>query len=121
IVGGFAGDRVGGHITTVSNGTYYVTTPDWNGGRGAVTWSSGLNAGPGVLNVVGAIAQTNSLIGSQAGDHVGGSFVYVDTFGTPRTFNAFIVSPDWSNGGIANVGAVTFAPGGQPITGVVGV
>jgi len=122
IVGGFAGDRVGSSFRILSNATFYIPSPSWNGNRGAVTWSSGENPGIGIINTVGVVSELNSLVGSTPGDRVGSGFIAVDQFGTtesPRTFNAFIVSPDWSNGGIANVGAVTFALPNQPIVGVV--
>src|SRR5262249_11753483 len=41
LVGSSPNDRVGSQITTLSNGNYVVSSPSWNGQRGAVTWGSG--------------------------------------------------------------------------------
>jgi hypothetical protein len=68
LVGSFPGDRVGADIVTerfrvngitvLSNGNYVIRSPNWNGGRGAVTWGSGTGGG------TGPVVATNSLVGS---------------------------------------------------------
>src|SRR5262249_1781443 len=67
LVGSSANDQVGTDVVDLGNGNYVVSSGDWNGTRGAATWGSGTT---GVSDV---ISQTNSLIGSRAGDFVGDS------------------------------------------------
>jgi hypothetical protein len=66
LVGSNPGDRVGSYfssgVAALSNGNYVVPIPYWNGGRGAATWGSGTEG------VHGTISETNSLLGSNAGD-----------------------------------------------------
>jgi hypothetical protein len=60
------GDLVGsGGITPLSDGNYVVSSPQWNGNRGAVTW------GNGSTGTSGTISAANSLVGNPA-DMVGG-------------------------------------------------
>jgi hypothetical protein len=87
-----------------------VRSPDWDNGAvanaGAATW------GNGATGVTGAVSPTNSLVGSQTGDQVGRFGVTALTNG-----NYVVVSVDWDNGAVANVGAATW---GNGATGIVG-
>src|SRR5262249_48341738 len=58
-------------LLALSNGNYVIQSPDWNGGRGAVTWGSG------TVGVRGVVSEANSLVGGNSGDGVG-SGVYED-------------------------------------------
>lgn len=105
MVGANAGDAFG---TTDSKqvlnlGRYVVVaSPDWGGGRGAITWID--STAPG--GVVDATAGSgNSLVGSQSTDHVGsGGFV-----GPNSTWSGYnlpynlALSPSWGDGS----GAIT--------------
>ncbi|HAG84181.1 MAG TPA: hypothetical protein DCL61_24250, partial [Cyanobacteria bacterium UBA12227] len=64
---------------------------------GAVTW------GNGSTGITGTVTQSNSLVGTQRGDQVGSGGVVALTNG-----NYVASSPDWNNGGISRVGAVTW-------------
>lgn len=120
LVGSTANDRIGGIgsgedalIVALPSGNYVVGSYSWdNGGAadaGAVTW-----LGDGTVGLTGVISAANSLIGSTAGDRVGGIRPYVLANG-----NYVVASPDWDNGGAADVGAVTWGNGTTGITGVV--
>lgn len=125
LVGSTANDKVGTITTSIWYGTteasgliwlpsgnYLVRSPDWNNGgtvanAGAITWGSG------AAGVVGTVSGTNSLIGSTAGDQVGGGGVTLLGNG-----NYLVRSPNWNyNGAAANAGAVTWGSG---TTGVIG-
>jgi hypothetical protein len=108
LVGGSAGDRVGGGgVQNLFNGKALVFSPNWNGGMGAVTW---FDTTAGTSGTAGA---GNSLVGSTAGDAVGSS--------GRLTVGSFvgIRSPDWDNGAIADAGAITWADAFGGIAGVV--
>ena len=117
LVGTNAGDEVGRRPEFFSNGAFAVHSPQWNGGRGAVTLMT-----PGIS---GAVSATNSLVGATAGDQIGfcvsgcGSSFSIDRLANG---NLLIRSPEWDNGVSANAGAVTlFGTGtGGITTGVVG-
>ena len=104
LVGSTKGDGVGSRYTLLTNGNYVIDSPDWNGGKGAVTWSSGLNG------IVGVVSAANSLVGGTAGDNVGDTGVYALPNG-----NYVVNSRDWSN----NLGAVTFGNGTSGVHGLV--
>src|SRR5947207_104111 len=70
IVGTTTDEQVGGGVAgsgvyALSNGSYVVRSPIWNGNRGAATWGSGSGG------VSGPVSAANSLVGSTANDQVG--------------------------------------------------
>jgi hypothetical protein len=110
LVGSNTGDMVGfayPGVTALSNGNYVVASPNWNGGRGAATW------GDGTAGVTGAVDASNSLVGSNPGDQVGGGVN--DAVTALANGNYVVVSPDWDGGR----GAATWADGTVGITGPV--
>ncbi|MET7255495.1 T9SS type A sorting domain-containing protein [Dyadobacter fermentans] len=114
LIGNTASDQVGVNgITVLSNGNYVVRTYSWrNAGKntlGAVTWCNG-NTG-----LIGVVSASNSLVGNSTGDYVGWSPVLALPNG-----NYVVPSPSWDNGGVQNVGAVTWCDGSTGRTGVVG-
>ncbi len=64
-----ANDHIGQSATALTNGNYVITSPQWNGNAGAVTWGS---ASTGVSG--STITATNSVFGSVAGDRIGSAF-----------------------------------------------
>jgi filamentous hemagglutinin family protein len=105
LVGSNAGDRIGlGGVTALSNGNYVVSSSNWYGSQGAVTWGSGAS---GVTGVVGA---ANSLVGSNAGDRIGLGGVTVLSNG-----NYVVRSSNW----YGNRGAVTWGDGTVGVKGTV--
>jgi hypothetical protein len=116
LVGGNGSDRVGGGqflvggVTALPNGNYVVRSPEWNNRRGAATWGSG------TAGVSGVVSDTNSLVGSNPNDAVGGSVIETLTAVTPLDNGNYLVhSPDWNG----DRGAVTWGGGTRGITGVV--
>jgi hypothetical protein len=115
LVGSSPDDQVGSTNTTgstgvvaLSNGNYVVRSPLWNGNSGAVTW------GDGRTGVRGVVSDTNSLVGSSAGDQVGGVGVTVLRDGN------YVVG---SLLGSSNRGAITWVDGttGQTLDGGSGI
>jgi hypothetical protein len=107
LVGSTAWDEVG-DVMVLSNGNYVVVSSDWDNGAeadaGAVTWGSG------TTGVSGVVSGANSLVGSTAGDSVGGV--------TELSNGHYLVkSPGWDHGGVVDAGAVTWGDG---TTGIVG-
>jgi hypothetical protein len=108
-------------ITPLANGNYVVTSSDWDGGvldRGAVTW------GNGATGIVGAVSETNSLVGSSTFDWVGsGNSIFGggSTVVALANGNYAVFSPLWDNQGTgaANAGAVTICNGATGLTGVI--
>ncbi len=105
LVGSTSGDYVGTNAFALSNGNYVVSSPEWSGGTGAVTWGNGLGG------TVGTINGSNSLVGGTAGDQVGYDGVTVLSNG-----NYVVASSQWSGG----LGAVTWGDGTHGTTGTVG-
>ena len=105
LVGSVGGDYVGsGGVTKLTNGNYVVSSSDWNGGLGAVTWGNGSGG------TVGAVTASKSLVGSTAGDSVGSDGVTALTNG-----NYLVSSSSWNGG----YGAVTWGNGSVGTAGVV--
>src|SRR5450830_590006 len=105
LVGSASGDMIGiSSITQLSNGNYLVSSSDWNGGRGAVTW------GDGAIGVKGEVSDANSLVGSKSGDMIGSNGVTQLSNG-----NYLVSSSNWND----QRGAVTWGNGATGITGVV--
>ena len=110
LVGSSNNDQIGRQgVVELSNGNYVVSSQNWNGLRGAVTWGSGTSG------VSGFVTAENSLVGTKGGvtaDAVGERVVALKENG-----NYVVVSGSWDNGAVQNVGAVTFGNGS---TGTVG-
>jgi len=119
LVGSTSNDGVSsGGVVALPNGNYVVDSENWNNGAatraGAVTWGNGL------AGITGAVTSVNSLVGSTKNDQVGAA-------GQPGTSgvvalgngNYVVKSPFWSNGSVAQVGAVTLANGTTGTTGNV--
>lgn len=111
LVGSSENDHVGfGTFAALSNGNYVVSSRLWDDGAvadaGAATWGNGING------VSGVVSASNSLVGSAAGDAVGGSGVY------PLNNGHYVVgSYQWDNGGVVDAGAVAW---GNGVTGSTG-
>jgi filamentous hemagglutinin family protein len=110
VVGSEANDFVGENVICLSNGNYVVVSKVWKGGgisRGAVTWGDGINGTTGV------VSSSNSLVGSTDNDGVGNEVTSL------TNGNYVVASPQWDNGGTANVGAVTWGDGSTGTSGFV--
>jgi hypothetical protein len=111
LVGSTINDYVGLDVTTLSNGNYVVTSPNWDNGvtdAGAVTWGNGTTGTSGIVSSI------NSLVGSTPDDQVGSYGVTLLSNG-----NYVVKSPYWDNGGDADAGAATWADGTTGVTGTV--
>ena len=108
LVGAAAEDRIGARgVKALADGNYLVTSSDWNGSTGAVTW------GDGASGITGVVASTNSLVGAHYGDAIGNSITELSNG------NYVVISSDWSNGITPYAGAVTWGNGLSGIKGVV--
>lgn len=113
LFGSNASDRVGSDgITALPSGAYLVASSNWR--NGSATNAGAVTFGNGSTGIIGAVSASNSLVGSQTGDVIGFFEPVVLTNG-----NWVIGSPFWNNGGIADVGAVTFGFGTTGRTGAV--
>jgi hypothetical protein len=109
LVGGSPGDNVGGSVTLLTNGNYLVLTPNWCGGRGAVTWG---NADTGVRGIV---SDANSLVGSSPADQVGYAGFNASPIVLLYSGNYLVQSPFWNE----NRGAVTWGNGNAGVSGIL--
>jgi hypothetical protein len=110
LVGTTTSDFVGsGRVFEMSNGNFFVLSPDWNGGMGAVTF------GNGAAGVTGTVTAGSSLVGSTAGDRVGdGGEGFSNFVGLPNG-NYLLINYGWNG----NAGAVTLLSNTSPLTGQV--
>lgn len=104
LIGTNSGDRVGAPIKALNNGNYLVISSDWNSRRGAATW------GNGTTGIIGEISATNSLVGSNPNDAIGGSGFIALANG-----NYVIGSPSWND----RRGAATWGNGATGSNGLV--
>jgi hypothetical protein len=100
----------GGGVILLSNGNYLVSSPNWNGTAGAVTWCNGST---GTSGVVGA---ANSLVGTNTGDYLGSTGVFGNRdVQTLSNGNYVVDSPNWNG----TLGAVTWGNGSTGTSGPV--
>jgi filamentous hemagglutinin family protein len=127
LVGSAAGDKVGadtfsvsgtasdvGGLTLLSNDNLVISSNNWSGGFGAVTWMNGTTGALTTGSIGGTVSLANSLVGGSSGDRIGTvSIPYCcgvnDQSGitTLANGNLLIASNNW-NGGF---GAVTWMNG----------
>ncbi len=111
LVGSQGYDDVGSDgITALPNGAYVVRSTHWHNGSapyaGAVTWGSG------TAGISGVVSSSNSLVGSQWGDQVGGGI-------TVLANGAYVVYSELWDNGITDVGAATWGSATAGVSGVV--
>lgn len=105
LVGSTINDNIGDcGITALPTGGYVICSQNWDNGEienvGAVTF------GNGTSGITGVITSANSLVGSTANDRIGSEGVMA-----LPSFGYVFSSPNWDNGAIANVGAITCVTG----------
>jgi hypothetical protein len=104
-VGAAAADHVSsGSVTALANGNYVVRSPEWNSGRGAASFGSG------VTGSTGAVSAANSLVGASPGDWIAANGVAALANG-----NYVVLSSAFGSG----AGAATFGNGATGTTGVL--
>ena len=111
LVGSKLSDQVGSEdVMGVANGNYVVLSTNWDNGAiadaGAVTWGSG------ATGVSGVVSAANSLVGSTAYDRVGNVTVLSNG-------NYVVLTWNWDDGAIVDVGAATWGSGTTGVSGVV--
>ncbi|MCC7595843.1 filamentous hemagglutinin N-terminal domain-containing protein, partial [Janthinobacterium sp. FW305-129] len=115
LVGATTGDSIGSKaITALANNDYVVSSPNWNGTRGASTLVDG-TTGLSKASQDGTVGAGNSLVGSQVNDRVGAGGILA----LVGNGNYLALSPYWANGGNASAGAVTWNSGSSPTLGAV--
>ncbi|MCW2248146.1 filamentous hemagglutinin family protein [Azospirillum fermentarium] len=113
VVGSHAGDQVGStNPVELDSGNVVFASPSWTNGTegaaGAVTWMDG------ATGLTGTISASNSLIGTAANSRVGSGGI------TKLSNGHFVIaSPNWGNGTLTMLGAVTWGNGTTGITGTV--
>ena len=112
LVGSTTGDGESTRVTVLTNGNYVVTREMWD--NGSATDAGAVTFGNGLTGVSGMVSAANSLVGSAAGDRVGRGECWALSNG-----NYVVGSWSWDNGGVPNVGAVTFCNGNTGLVGVV--
>ncbi|WP_285960171.1 filamentous hemagglutinin N-terminal domain-containing protein [Pseudomonas tohonis] len=108
LVGSTAYDHVGLASTTLTNGHYVVTSPQWNDVLngltqvGAVTWANGDGS------TVGAVSAANSMLGDMNNDQVGDGGVFALPGGNylirSGLWHDFSGNVAWRNGSAASTG-----------------
>ncbi len=117
LVGTQADDAVGRFITSdIGNSNYLIRSERWNNGvtvnAGAVTF------GNGQTGVSGVVSPINSLVGSSAGDQIGGGSNSSDVV-VLANGNYVVLSPTWNNGALNDAGAATFGNGNAALVGPI--
>jgi hypothetical protein len=114
LVGVTANDGVGHQVIALSHGNYVVDSPGWDNGAlanvGAATW------GNGMTGIIGVVSTTNSLVGGTAGDMLFTGYAVGLSNG-----HYVVINPQWDNGALIDVGAVTWGNGTTGITGVISI
>ena len=115
LTGSSMNDQIGKDgVVVLTGGNYVVRSSLWANGSaaeaGAVTWGSA------TTGVTGTVSSSNSLVGSQASDHVGLGPIVALSNG-----NYVVQSPNWDNGSVADAGAVTWGSGLTGVSGAVGI
>ena len=112
LVGATAGSKVGsGSVQPLSNNNYVVSSRDWN--DGTVLRAGAATFGNGSTGISGPVSATNSLVGSSPSDQVGFAVTALSNG------NYVVVSLEWDNAGVSNVGAATFGNGTTGVNGPV--
>jgi hypothetical protein len=113
LVGTQVGDHVGWpSLHPLSNGNYVVISSSWT--NGAAVRAGAVTLCDGTTGCTGTVSSTNSLVGNQGYDYIGGGGVSELSNG-----DYLVDSPNWANGLVAKAGAVTLCDGATGCTGLV--
>ena len=113
LIGGTAGDNVGGSaVTALTNGHYVVASRNWDNPSGPILNAGAATRGNGAGGTVGLITAANSLVGGTDSDQIGQNGVTALTNG-----NYVVASQSWHDP--LQVGAATFCNGATGCTGLV--
>ncbi len=113
LTGSNANDQVGRYrVLALEGGNFVVSSPIWD--NGSIANAGAVTFGDGNTGVSGVVDETNSLVGSNTNDSVGGTDVVPLEGG-----NYVIISSGWDNGVITDAGAVTFGSADTGVTGVI--
>lgn len=107
LVGTLFAEHLGASLAVLTNGNYVIGDPGWNNGFGAAVWCNG------TTGRVGTISSGIALVGSNANHSVGNNIKALSNG------NYVVVSWNWDNGAISQVGAVTWCNGTTGRTGLV--
>lgn len=120
-IAGGSGDFVGSAVYSLTNGNVVIVSDSWNGSRGAVTWMNGATGQLSDGTSAGALSAANSLVGSTAFDEIGTDY-FSNGITVLTNGNYVVQSPYWTNGAVADAGAVTWINGatGQLVGGATG-
>ncbi len=100
LVGNAANDDVGSFgvyrlFTGASFGNALISSPNWNGNTGAVTWINGANGQLSDGMIGGVVSTSNSLLGSAPGEFLNEIYFF-------QGGNVLVRNHNWSNGGAAS-------------------
>lgn len=114
LIGSTANDMVGNtySVLELTNGNFVIANTGWD--NGAFSDAGAVTMGSTVTGLSGTISAANSLVGGRINDMVGSSGLYALNNG-----NFVVSSMLWNNGGLIDVGAVTWVDGNVGLTGVV--
>lgn len=101
LVGGRSGDQIGPELVELANGHYVIRSPNWNDGRGAVTW------GDGQRGTVGEVNEHNSLVGSIVNELSGSRTVALPSGGYAVISSSIKGAVTWGNGESGTIGNVS--------------
>ena len=117
IVGSAVGDQVGAGpgspstayqgVVLLPNSNYVVVSPNWGGGKGAVTWGNGTSGTLGAVSGFPTAGIASSLTGTTTGDHIGSQGIQLQYGGS----NYVVKSPQFSFNSLTNNGAVSWMNG----------
>lgn len=125
LVGSAHGDGVGfGGVVALPNGNYVVSSPRWDNPSPATMDVGAVTLCNGAAGCNGPVTATNSLTGSTAIDTVGSRqdpslAGAMNPITVLADGNYVVASSNWDNGGITNIGAVTWCSASVGCTGPV--
>jgi hypothetical protein len=97
-----------GGVVPLTNGNYVISSPKWNGMRGAATWGNGISGS------VGTISASNSFVGGAPSDAVSNGGI------TPLNNSHYVISSrSADNAAINAAGGVTWGSGASGRTGTI--
>ncbi len=111
LVGSSTEDNFGRSFLALENGDYVVSSTRWD--NGGIADAGALTIGNGTTGTTGIVSSTNSLVGSTAGDQIGGGHTAINDG------KFFAGNGLWDRGSISNAGTITFGNSQIGLNGVV--
>lgn len=108
LVGATTSDRIGSNVFALNDGNYVLSSNNWGGNKGAVSWGNGSTGATGVFSAANSLTGTTSSSRLHWRENIGASGFLVEHTNALGNFELNIATASASLSGTINSGLLAF-------------